>query len=57
MTEETQDVYFNLFKYCYDIIKNTYRYMENWKNEYINLKEFDENILDLKPIGKTNNLG
>jgi len=21
MTEETQDVYFNLFKYCYDIIK------------------------------------
>ena len=31
--------------------------MENWKNEYINLKECDENILDLKPIGKTNNLG
>lgn len=31
--------------------------MENWKNEYINLKEFDENILDLKPIGRTNNLG
>jgi len=31
--------------------------MENWKNKYIKLKEFDENILDLKPIGKTNNLG
>ena len=31
--------------------------MESWRNEYANLKEFDENVLDLKPIGQTNNLG
>lgn len=57
MAEETPGACFNLFKYCYDTMNTPIIKYGESENEYTNLKEFDEDVLDPKPIGKTNSLG